>query len=408
MLINMTLPLRIGHSKLFPSGLISGLCKLSQQKNVTKTQVAFISSKIARQGRPPRPPPFDYRNKPYTFWDVFFDPMEDRYDENTKIVVVDGLPGVGKDKFSRQLADELEMFYMPPYNWDEFLVTTYGYDYRNLNEKLPIDAQYYDLNAFLKDPNGRNSAAIQHGYYMMRFRQYIFALQHIFSTGQGVIIQRCPWSDFVFANAMFDSGYISKGGLTYYNSAVTNSLYQLFRPHLVIYLDAQIQTIKDRIQRNGTPEEKKSKAFTTKYLSDLDKHYKSRYLPSISKHANLLVYDWTDEGDMDTIVDEIEHLKFEGYDRDTEKMDDWKFSTLDEQRGARDLFCNEGEQLMYSTLVMRYDIPEMLISGQDCAKQVKVLEDTQENMGGVQYEPGFDPKLDKGVIFKTKSEHKLR
>lgn len=138
--------------------------------------------------------------------------------------------------------------------------------------------------------------------------------------------------------------------------------------------------MQDRIQRNGTPEEKQSKAFTTKYLSDLDKHYKSRYLPTISKHANLLVYDWTEEGDMNTIVDEIEHLKFEGYDRDTEKMDDWKFSTLDEQRGARDLFCNEGEQLMYSTLVIRYDIPEMLISGQDSAKHTKVLEDTQENV----------------------------
>ncbi|XP_074109360.1 NADH dehydrogenase (ubiquinone) subunit ND-42 [Cotesia typhae] len=408
MLINMAVPLRLGHSKLFKSGLISGLCKLSQQKNVTKTQVAFITGKLMRQDRPPRPAPYDYMNKDYSFWDVFFDPMEERFDDNTKIVVVEGLPGVGKDKFARQLAEELEMYYMPPYSWDEFLITPYGFDLRSLNSKLPIDAQFLDLNMFLKDPKGRNSASIQHGYYMMRYRQYIRALQHLFSTGEGVVLQRCPWSDMVFANAMFQSGYISRGGLTYYNSVRLNSLFHLYRPHLVIYLDAQIQTIKDRINRNGTPEEKSTKAFTTKYLSDIDKFYKEKYIPSISKHAHVLFYDWTEEGDMPTIIDEIQDLEFDNFDRNTEKMDDWKFTTLDAQRAARDVFCNQAEALTHSTLVMRYDIPDVIVSAQDLYKQKLVLDKHQEEYGGIQYPPGYDPKLDKGVLFKTKEEHKLR
>ncbi|CAG5102026.1 Similar to ND-42: NADH dehydrogenase [ubiquinone] 1 alpha subcomplex subunit 10 [Cotesia congregata] len=408
MLMNMAVPLRLGHSKLFKSGLISGLCKLSQQKNVAKTQVAFITGKVMRQDRPPRPAPYDYMNKDYSFWDVFFDPMEERFDDNTKIVVVEGLPGVGKDKFARQLAEELEMCYMPPYSWDEFLITPYGFDMRNLNPKLPIDAQYFDLNMFLKDPKGRNSASIQHGYYMMKYRQYIRALQHLFSTGEGVILQRCPWSDMVFANAMFQSGYISRGGLTYYNSVRINSLYHLYRPHLVIYLDAQIQTIKNRIQRNGTPEEKSTKAFTTKYLSDIDKFYKEKYIPSISRHAHVLFYDWTEEGDMPTIVDEIQQLDFDNFDRETEKMDDWKFTTLDAQRAARDVFCNQAEALTHSTLVMRYDIPDVIVSGQDLEKHHLVLKKHQDTEGGIQYAPGYDPELDKGVLFKTKEEYKIR
>lgn len=45
-----------------------------------------------------------------------------------------------------------------------------------------------------------------------RFSQYIDALAHVFSTGQGVVLDRSPYSDFVFVEAMFKHGYLSKAG----------------------------------------------------------------------------------------------------------------------------------------------------------------------------------------------------
>lgn len=94
----------------------------------------------------------------------------------------------------------------------------------------------------------------------------------------------------------------------------------------------------------------------------------------------MLFYDWTEEGDMPTIIDEIQDLEFDNFDRDTEKMDDWKFTTLDAQRAARDVFCNQAEALTHSTLVMRYDIPDVIVSAQDLYKQKLVLDKHQEEV----------------------------
>lgn len=38
------------------------------------------------------------------------------------------------------------------------------------------------------------------------------ALAHVFSTGQGVILDRCCFSDFVFTEAMYSQGYLNKSG----------------------------------------------------------------------------------------------------------------------------------------------------------------------------------------------------
>ena len=38
------------------------------------------------------------------------------------------------------------------------------------------------------------------------------ALAHVFNTGQGVVMDRSPYSDFVFIEAMFKCGYVDKIG----------------------------------------------------------------------------------------------------------------------------------------------------------------------------------------------------
>lgn len=201
------------------------------------TQVVWITGKAMRADRPPRPPPFDYRNKSYTLLSVWTDPMEKRLDDNSKIVVIEGLPGSGKNKFAKQLAEELEMEYMQPPSFDDFLINYYGFDYRTLNSQLPVDAQYFDDKTFHADPTGRNSTSMQITWYLLRLNQYMEALTHVLSTGQGVVLNRCPWSDMVFMKAMCSNKYVNKPCFQYYKDSVAASIDLMLRPHLVIYLD---------------------------------------------------------------------------------------------------------------------------------------------------------------------------
>ncbi|KAK0177016.1 hypothetical protein PV328_001107 [Microctonus aethiopoides] len=398
---NITSALRTGYPQLLNFGRISGLCKMSPTNIIlTIPQTSSITGKAMRVDRPPRPPPFDWKNKNYRIWHTFTDPMDARFDDNSKIVIVEGLPAVGKDKFAKKLAEELEMLYVPQPRFDDIFISPHGFDYRTLNEKLPDDAQYFDEKMFLANPYHRNTCAMQHTYYQMRYDQYVDALAHVFSTGQGVVLQRSPWSDMVFMKAMHSAGYVSKQGFDYYKSSLAASLHQILKPHLIIYLDIPSSMVKQRIQKRALPHELNSEVLTPKYLQEIETNYKNIYLPDISKHAHVLIYHWVEEADMWSIVDDIEELQFDGYDRESSKMADWSFSTLDMRRAARTIYTNRKEQLLDSARVVRYDVPEMLISPEDQSRRQKLLDNLAEEYPSHKYQAGFDPNSDKGILWK--------
>lgn len=120
----------------------------------------------------------------------------------------------GKSKFAKELAEELDMLYMPEANLDMVYINQYGYDLRNLDEQLPESCRSFDIKNFLLTPKHMNVAAFQFRQYNTKFSQYIDALAHLLSTGQGVVLDRCCYSDFVFVEAMYSQGYLSKGGKT--------------------------------------------------------------------------------------------------------------------------------------------------------------------------------------------------
>ncbi len=85
---------------------------LCNQVNVCR----FISSKAMRHRLPsssPKPAPFPYKEKNYNFIRALFDPTTSRLDDNSKIIVVEGLPTAGKGALAKRLADELDMLYIP-------------------------------------------------------------------------------------------------------------------------------------------------------------------------------------------------------------------------------------------------------------------------------------------------------
>lgn len=65
-------------------------------------------------------------------------------------------------------------------------------------------------------------------------------LAHLLSTGQGVVMERSPYTDIVFLEAMYRTNLISKAAYKGLMEIRGNSIHELMMPHLIIYLDVPI------------------------------------------------------------------------------------------------------------------------------------------------------------------------
>lgn len=54
-----------------------------------------------------------------------------------------------------------------------------------------------------------------------------------------------------------------------------------------------------------------------------------------STHAELLVYDWSEEGDVEILVEDIERIDFNKYDEDDSQLSDWRFEMEEDYAMAR-------------------------------------------------------------------------
>lgn len=45
-----------------------------------------------------------------------------------------------------------------------------------------------------------------------------------------------------------------------------------------------------------------------------------------SKHSEVLVYDWSEGGDPEVIVEDLERIDFDNYDYNDPKIADWSYS----------------------------------------------------------------------------------
>uniref|UniRef100_A0A182N286 NADH dehydrogenase [ubiquinone] 1 alpha subcomplex subunit 10, mitochondrial n=1 Tax=Anopheles dirus TaxID=7168 RepID=A0A182N286_9DIPT len=363
-----------------------------------------ISGKTLRGSKLSKPKPFPYLEKQYTALNACMDVLTknttSRFDENTKVVVVDGPIAAGKSAFAKELAAELEMKYFPEVTMDNYYVNSYGYDMRQLDAQLPAAMQSFDVAKFHQHPNHHNAASFQMRMLCERFSQYIDALAHLFSTGEGVVLDRSVYSDFVFLEAMYRNGYISKGARSVYYDVVKNTFCDLMKPHLVIYLDVPVNVVKDRIKKRANPNEAGSKALTDQYLKDIETIYKQQYLKDISTHAELLIYDWSDYGETEVVVEDIERIDFDRFDKDDPKMRDWVMENEEDWTEARSRYMNKPD-LMNSLNVPRFDVPELTVSPDD----FKAWYDVWYSAPGMQFRKGYNEECgDTGILTKLKSD----
>ncbi|XP_065558668.1 NADH dehydrogenase [ubiquinone] 1 alpha subcomplex subunit 10, mitochondrial-like isoform X2 [Artemia franciscana] len=270
-----------------------------------------------------KPAPFPYEKKNfYPYIHGLYDDCRDRFDENSAIICVEGMPHAGKSKLAAGLAEELDMKYYPAVSMDEIYKQPNGDDIRNYRDVLPGNVYPWDVNDFLKDPKNKHNGRLQVEIYKLRFMQYANAVTHLLSTGQGVILEQNPYSDVAFTEAMIECGYISKQVEEWYKIMILSTHCEILHPHLIVYLDSPVNEIEKRIkEKHGQI----PPALATKFLETLNNRYKYGYLPEISQHSEMLVYDWTEMGDEEVVVEDIERINFDRQlDPDNQLFKDWR------------------------------------------------------------------------------------
>lgn len=315
------------------------------------------------------------------------------------MIVVEGPIASGKSAFGKELAEELDMLYVPQPTLDDIYINPYGFDMRKLDPQLPENTRSFDVKNFCLTPNGRNVAQFQIRMFMLRFSKYIDSLAHIMSTGQGVVTNRSPYSDYIFVEAMAKQGYLSKTARSIYYHLRGQTITEIMQPHLVIYLDVPVAKTKENIQKRGNDYELKSKVFSDQYLADIETFYKQRYLKEITQHAELLVYDWTNGGETEVVVEDIERIDFDRFDHYDPKMKDWRLETEWDWCEFRMRYTEDKPTLMNYFNVPRFDAEELLWAPEDVIAWRRIW----FNAPGMKYTTGYNADMgDTGILTKNK------
>lgn len=153
---------------------------------------ASLTSKENRDPNYKRPEPWDYENRFFRYWHAMFLSTTKRFDENTKVIVVDGNIGAGKTAFTKALAEAFDLRYIPEPTMDPYYTTPYGYDLRKLDPLAPPSYKVCELSTFYKNPHDRNVTTFQYRMYMQRYEAYIRGLAHVLNTGTFFLIEKFP------------------------------------------------------------------------------------------------------------------------------------------------------------------------------------------------------------------------
>lgn len=139
------------------------------------------------------------------------------------LVIIEGNISAGKSTLTRDLATHL--------------------GYRVFLE--PTTTNPY-LSDFYRNPK---QFALKMQIYLLRrrYKVYLAALNHIVSTGEGAVLDRSIFSDWVFAEKNRLDGNIDTQGFWYYTQLREKMLERLPFPHTTVYLDVDPTECYNRI-----------------------------------------------------------------------------------------------------------------------------------------------------------------
>lgn len=121
------------------------------------------------------------------------------------------------------------------------------------------------------------------------------------------------------------------------------------------------------------PHEVNSKVLNDKYLSDIENNYKTDYLAKLGEHCHLLIYDWSEGGETEAVVDDIESLNFDNLPENQPKLKDWRWQGYDHKLHIKH-YTYDHDMMLANMDIQRFDVPELLITGEELQKWDEVFE----------------------------------
>ncbi|XP_069081607.1 NADH dehydrogenase [ubiquinone] 1 alpha subcomplex subunit 10, mitochondrial [Pleurodeles waltl] len=302
-----------------------------------------------------------------------------KFNKLSKVITVDGNLSSGKSQLAQQLAKSLDLRYFP--QADVHYVDKVTGDGTILDPKYN---GFCTLEQFYEDPKcpDGNSYRLQFWMYSVRMMQYSDALEHLLSTGQGVVLERSPFSDFVFLEAMLQNEYIRKQCVEHYNEVKGISITEFLPPHLAIYVDVPHKEVYQRIQEKGSPLEKK---ISVDFLKSVEETYKKSFLPQISETSEVLQYTGEEAQDIEKVLEDIEYLKFDKGpwpEQDNVSLHELRMK-VEDKVGVADLM-----------LIPRY-LPEVTIGAYESDKAYYQY----KTIPGRKYAPGYNADIGDKMIW---------
>ncbi|XP_003340583.2 NADH dehydrogenase [ubiquinone] 1 alpha subcomplex subunit 10, mitochondrial [Monodelphis domestica] len=304
-----------------------------------------------------------------------------RFSNKSKVITVEGNVCAGKSDLAKDLAEKLGLRHFPEADI-HYAEKTSG-DGSILSPELGGNCS---LEKFYDDPrsNDGNSYRLQSWLYANRLLQYSDALEHLLSTGQGVVLERSIFSDFVFMEAMFKQGFIRKQCVEHYEEIKRLTAPEYLPPHLVIFIDMPVPEILKRIQEKGDPHEKK---ITAAYLQDIENAYKKTFLPEMSENCDVLQYTSKEAKDVEKVLEDIGYIKFD--------KGPWPKQSERSLYHLRSLVQDKYEVLNFTTVPIY--LPEITIGAHQCDR----LNRQFKEMKGRKYKPGYNADVgDKWIWLK--------
>lgn len=358
---------------------------------------------ILSEPRTDRITPWNYKNRPLNWFWRYFDTTTDRMDEYSRIVVVDGNIGAGKTTVAKEIARKFDMIYLPEPDSRLIFnnVAPMNFDLRDpvIQAKLHPRNRKYDLEDFYNDPHKRPARAVelQMEFYKLRYHQYAEACLHLLSTGQGVVLDRSIFSDHVFAETLRDHGLMSKKTYNWYQYFRRNTICNFWKPHLTVYLDCPADVCMQRIKERGIPYEVNSKILTEDYLTSIERHYKTSFLPEMEKYGELVVSEYPDYDDVEQVLEEITRCDFSYEIDDPKKFQNWRQESEEQITDYRLECCDETYIARMLNPTGKWRIEELWKDGQmemEVKKVVRALDDPRRSM---YYHVDFDDR--KKMVF---------
>lgn len=181
------------------------------------------------------------------------------------MIVLEGLIGVGKSTLSNNLGELLKYKVM----------------------KEPVEENPY-LAKFYEDPK-RYALEMQYWLLSHRFQMHQEAIEYIWRTGNGVIMDRSIYGDTVFARKNYLDGNISTVGYKSYIQMREVMKKFLMVPQVTIFLNANPEVCLERIKRRDRNCEMR---ISTDYLSGLNALYNELLLELEKMGSKVISVDW--------------------------------------------------------------------------------------------------------------------